>query len=196
VLWADEGFGVRAVEALHEAWVFPPEVRLMDGGTLGLGLFDDIARASHVLVFDAVDCGLPGGTLKVLRGAEVPAWGAQRLSPHQNGFNDVLALAQLGGASPTTSPPSACSRSRSTISAAVCGRGPGPPAGGRGASRAGVGPLGLRTAAARARCGLRTSQRPLAGHRRLRGGPAVAGPGLPCRRPRVLALSAAPAKEQ
>lgn len=100
VLWADEGFGVRAVEALHAGWVFAPEVRLMDGGTLGLGLFDDVARASHVLVFDAVDCGLPGGTLKVLRGAEVPAWGAQRLSPHQNGFNDVLALAQIGGRAP------------------------------------------------------------------------------------------------
>jgi len=23
VLWADEGFGVRAVEALHAAWTFP-----------------------------------------------------------------------------------------------------------------------------------------------------------------------------
>ncbi len=100
VLWADEGFGVRAVEALHASWVFPPEVRLMDGGTLGLGLFEDIARASHVLVFDAVDCSLAGGTLKVLRGTEVPAWGAQRLSPHQNGFNDVLGLAQLGGRAP------------------------------------------------------------------------------------------------
>jgi len=100
VLWADEGFGVRAVEALHEAWVFPPEVRLLDGGTLGLGLYDDIASASHVLVFDAVDCGLPGGTIKVLRGAEVPAWGARRISPHQNGFNDVLGLAQLSGREP------------------------------------------------------------------------------------------------
>ncbi len=100
VLWADEGFGVRAVEALHAGWIFPPAVRLMDGGTLGLGLYEDIAGASHVLVFDAVDCGLPGGTLKVLRGAEVPAWGAQRLSPHQNGFNDVLGLAQLGGRAP------------------------------------------------------------------------------------------------
>ena len=100
VLWADEGFGVRAVEALHAGWTFPPEVRLMDGGTLGLNLYDDIARASHVLVFDAVDCGLPGGTLKLLRGDEVPAWGAQRLSPHQNGFNDVLALAALAGHAP------------------------------------------------------------------------------------------------
>lgn len=100
VLWADEGFGVRAVETLHAGWVFPPEVRLLDGGTLGLGLYDDIARASHVLVFDAVDVGQPGGTLKVLRGDEVPTWGAQRLSPHQNGFNDVLALAALNGRAP------------------------------------------------------------------------------------------------
>ena len=30
----------------------------------------------------------------------MPAWGAQRLSPHQNGFNDVLALAQIGGRAP------------------------------------------------------------------------------------------------
>jgi len=100
VLWADEGFGVRAVEALHEAWVFPPTVRLMDGGTLGLDLFEDVASARCVLVFDAVDCGLAPGTLTVLRDGEVPAWGARRISAHQNGFNDVLALAQLRASAP------------------------------------------------------------------------------------------------
>jgi hydrogenase maturation protease len=72
----------------------------MDGGTLGLNLFEDIATARHVLVFDAIDYGLPGGTLKVLRDAEVPAWGANKISPHQTGFNDVLALAQLRGSAP------------------------------------------------------------------------------------------------
>jgi len=100
VLWADEGFGVRAVEALHAGWAFPAGVRLMDGGTLGLNLFDDIATARHVLVFDAIDYALPGGTLRLLRGAEVPAWGANKISPHQTGFNDVLALAQLRGSAP------------------------------------------------------------------------------------------------
>jgi hydrogenase maturation protease len=100
VLWADEGFGVRAVEALHASWSFPSGVRLMDGGTLGLNLFEDIASARHVLVFDAIDYGLPGGTLRVLRDAEVPAWGAKKLSPHQTGFNDILALAQLRGTVP------------------------------------------------------------------------------------------------
>lgn len=100
VLWADEGFGVRAVEALHAGWVFAGAVRLMDGGTLGLNLFDDVASARRVLVFDAIDYGLPGGTLRVLRDAEVPAWGANKISPHQTGFNDVLALAQLRGSAP------------------------------------------------------------------------------------------------
>ncbi len=100
VLWADEGFGVRAVEALHAAYAFPEGVTLMDGGTLGLNLLEDVASSRRVLVFDAVDYGLPPGSLKVLRDAEVPAWGRAKLSPHQTGFNDVLALAQLHGRAP------------------------------------------------------------------------------------------------
>ena len=100
VLWADEGFGVRAVEALHAAFAFPDGVTLMDGGTLGLALYDEVARSARVLVFDAVDYRLPPGTLRVLRGDEVPAWGRAKLSPHQVGFNDVLALAALQGRGP------------------------------------------------------------------------------------------------
>jgi hydrogenase maturation protease len=95
VLWADEGFGVRAVEALNAAFAFPPGVELQDGGTLGLALYDAVASARRVLVFDAVDFKLVPGTIKVLRDAEVPAWGAAKLSPHQTGFNEVLALAAI-----------------------------------------------------------------------------------------------------
>ena len=102
VLWADEGFGVRAVEALHAAFVFPPTVLLQDGGTLGLALYDAISAAPRVLVFDAIDYRLPGGALRVLRDDEVPAWGRAKISPHQTGFNDVLALAQLNGCAPQT----------------------------------------------------------------------------------------------
>ncbi len=100
VLWADEGFGVRAVEALHAAHAFPAGVTLADGGTLGLNLYEPVASARCVLVFDAIDFGLVPGTLKVLRDGEVPAWGRTKLSPHQTGFNDVLALAQLNGRAP------------------------------------------------------------------------------------------------
>jgi hydrogenase maturation protease len=100
VLWADEGFGVRAVEALHAGWAFPEGVRVIDGGTLGLELFDEIASARRLLVFDAMDRGVAPGTLMVFNGSDVPAWTGRRLSPHQNGLHDVLALAALRGRAP------------------------------------------------------------------------------------------------
>ncbi len=102
ILWADEGFGVRAVEALHAAYRFPAGVTLQDGGTLGLMLYEPVASARRVLVFDAIDFGLEPGTLRVLRDDEVPAWGRTKLSPHQTSFNDVLALAQMNGRTPDT----------------------------------------------------------------------------------------------
>lgn len=102
LLWADEGFGVRAVEALHAAYSFPDGVTLQDGGTLGLLLYEPVASARRVLVFDAIDFGLAPGTLRVLRNGDVPMWGRTKISPHQTGFNDVLALAQINGRAPET----------------------------------------------------------------------------------------------
>jgi hydrogenase maturation protease len=100
VLWADEGFGVRAVEALHANYEFPEAVRLLDGGTQGIYLFDDIASSRRVLVLDCIDFGLAPGTLRVLRDREVPEWGTLKMSPHQTGFSEVLALARLRGQAP------------------------------------------------------------------------------------------------
>ena len=100
VLWADEGFGVRAVEVLHATYAFPDAVAVEDGGTQGLYLYDLIASARRVLVFDAIDFALPPGTLRVFRDRDVPSWTATKMSPHQTGFNDVLALARLMNRSP------------------------------------------------------------------------------------------------
>ncbi len=95
VLWADEGFGVRAVQALHQRWQTPPEVRLVDGGTQGLYLLDAVCEASHVIVLDAIDFALPPGTLKVFRDDEVPVWSDTVMSLHQASFQELLSLARL-----------------------------------------------------------------------------------------------------
>jgi hydrogenase maturation protease len=100
VLWADEGFGVRAVEALHAGYTMPPGVEIVDGGTQGFALMNYVASARRLLILDAIDFGLPPGALKVLRDAEVPAWGSVKLSPHQTGFEELLAVAQLRGIAP------------------------------------------------------------------------------------------------
>jgi hydrogenase maturation protease len=102
VLWADEGFGVRAAEALHAGYAMPAGVAIVDGGTQGFALMDYVVSARHLLVLDAIDFGLPPGTLRVLCDAEVPAWGSVKISPHQNGFEELLAIAQLAGTAPET----------------------------------------------------------------------------------------------
>ena len=48
LLWADEGFGVRAVEALHQRHAMPTGVSLVDGGTQGLYLLDHVCDADHI----------------------------------------------------------------------------------------------------------------------------------------------------
>lgn len=101
LLWADEGFGVRCVEQLNSRYVFPEEVQLMDGGTQGLYLVPYVQEADILLVFDAVDYGLPAGTMKIVQDEEVPKFmGAKRMSLHQTGFQEVLALADFSGSYP------------------------------------------------------------------------------------------------
>jgi hydrogenase maturation protease len=100
VLWADDGFGVRAVEALHDAFEAPDEVHLLDGGTQGLNLLDVVVSHAAVLVFDAIDFGLQPGSLRVLRDREVPAWSATKMSLHQQSFQDLLSIADLQGRFP------------------------------------------------------------------------------------------------
>jgi hydrogenase maturation protease len=100
VLWADEGFGVRAVEALHQGYAMPTHVSLVDGGTQGLYLLEYVCSAERVLVLDAIDYGLPPGTLRIFRDNEVPVWSDQVMSLHQATFQELLSLARLRGRFP------------------------------------------------------------------------------------------------
>ncbi len=101
ILWADEGFGVRAVETLHRHYEFAANVTLMDGGTQGTYLLQHIEAADTLVIFDAIDYNLPPGTLKLIEGDDVPSYmGAKKMSLHQTGFQEVLAMAELLGRSP------------------------------------------------------------------------------------------------
>ncbi len=101
LLWADEGFGVRVVEHLQKHYRFPDHVQVVDGGTQGVYLIEHVQNADVLVVFDAVDYGLSPGTLKRVENADVPNFlGAKKMSLHQTGFQEVLAMAQMLGAYP------------------------------------------------------------------------------------------------
>jgi hydrogenase maturation protease len=99
VLWADEGFGVRVIEQLQRNYRFPERVTVMDGGTQGVYLVEHVQAANVLVVFDAVDYGLPPGVLRRFENDEVPNFlGVKKMSLHQTGFQEVLAMAQMLGA--------------------------------------------------------------------------------------------------
>ena len=101
LLWADEGFGVRAVEEMHRLYEVPENITLMDGGTQGIYLVQHVRDADVLIVFDAVDYNLPVGTIKRVEGDEVPQFmGCKKISLHQTGFQEVLAMAGMMGDAP------------------------------------------------------------------------------------------------
>jgi hydrogenase maturation protease len=98
ILLGDEGVGVRVVERLREQYDFSKEVQVMDGGTLGLDLLPYVQDTSRLLVVDAVQAKEPPGTLVRLASGEIPIFlDACKVSAHQEGLQDLLAVAALKG---------------------------------------------------------------------------------------------------
>ncbi|MDD2704604.1 MAG: HyaD/HybD family hydrogenase maturation endopeptidase [Acidocella sp.] len=96
ILWADEGFGVRAVETLNARYVFPETVTLVDGGTQGLALLPLVEDSDVLVLLDAVDYVLEPGALFQADDDDVPSClTAKKMSLHQTSMVDVLGLARL-----------------------------------------------------------------------------------------------------
>ncbi|WP_082411777.1 HyaD/HybD family hydrogenase maturation endopeptidase [Methylogaea oryzae] len=102
LLWADEGFGVRVVQALERRYAFPPNVTLLDGGTQGLGLIPYVQACDTLVIADAVDFRQEPGSLLQAVDDEVPQYlSSGKLSLHQVSFQEVLALCRLMGQGPS-----------------------------------------------------------------------------------------------
>jgi hydrogenase maturation protease len=100
VLCGDDGAGVVALARLARQYEPGADVRLLDGGTLGLSLLPYLEEAHTAVLIDAVDTGAPPGTLVRLTGEDVGQAVAHRLSPHQVGVADLLDGARLLGREP------------------------------------------------------------------------------------------------
>lgn len=94
---SDDAFGVRVVAELQRQFQFPPEVEIVDGGTLGLDLLPRFEGVVQLLIIDALEMGAAPGTVFRLAGEQVPRAFASKLSVHQMGVQDLLAVAELQG---------------------------------------------------------------------------------------------------
>ena len=94
---SDDGVGVKVVQLLQNEYRFPDHVEVLDGGTLGLDLLPKLEGIDHLIMVDAVETGKEPGTCVRLSGEELPIALETKISPHQMGLKDLLAVARLLG---------------------------------------------------------------------------------------------------
>ena len=97
---SDDGIGVIVAQKLQQSYRFPDNVEVMDGGTLGLDLLPKLENVTHLILIDAVETGERAGTCIRLYGQELPIALETKISPHQMGLKDLLAVSELMGHSP------------------------------------------------------------------------------------------------
>lgn len=97
ILLQDEGYGVRVIEGLARDYSLPPEVQVLDGGTLGMDLLRFIDGTTHLIVVDAVDGGQEPGTFYHFSGQAVETYFQEKVSLHELGIKEVLASLEVLG---------------------------------------------------------------------------------------------------
>ena len=96
LLLTDEGFGVHFIRYLQNNYVFPADVELYDGGTLGIMVAHMLEDADRVYLVDVIDAkGEPGDIHRYEKDDFMLGRLPIKMSPHQIGIQEVLALSEL-----------------------------------------------------------------------------------------------------
>jgi hydrogenase maturation protease len=95
----DDGIGVHAIRKLAAERSLPSDIRMIEGGTLGLDLLSSLRETTHLLALDAVDAGVAPGTLSRFADEELTNLPVNK-SVHLLGFADLLAAMNLLGSAP------------------------------------------------------------------------------------------------
>lgn len=96
-LLSDEGVGVHAVRHIESQQAAPPNVLVLDGGTLSFTLAGPIAEARNLIVIDAAQVGGAPGSVRLFRDGEMDDFlnAAGRRSVHEVGLIDLMAISRL-----------------------------------------------------------------------------------------------------
>jgi hydrogenase maturation protease len=101
-LMSDEGVGVHCIHRLNAFYSFSENVRLFDGGTLGMGLLGPIGEAGVLIVADTALQGLEPGVISKLSIEDIRARSTEKHSMHEFSFSETLFIAEAMGYLPPT----------------------------------------------------------------------------------------------
>lgn len=95
----DDAMGMLMLDTLKADARWPSEVRMIEGGTLGLDLLNSLRDVTHLLALDVVDVGSVPGTLVKFAGEQLSDLPISK-SVHLLGFSDLLGVLHLMQAAP------------------------------------------------------------------------------------------------
>lgn len=100
-LLTDDGAGIHVINRLSER-TLPEDVELLDGGTLGFALLENIETAARLIVVDAAQLDAEPGTVRVLKNAEMDDYlgTSRRTSVHEVNLLDMMVAARFRGRLP------------------------------------------------------------------------------------------------
>jgi len=102
LLFKDEGFGVHFVREFQGKYRLPENVAVIDGGTLGYMLMDEICQTEHLVVVDTVRADDEPGSIYRFSPEAIPLQVHYNVSAHEVEFLDVLSKAEMLGEAPET----------------------------------------------------------------------------------------------
>ena len=100
ILLRDEGVGVRVIQKLQQHYTFSPPVKMIDGGTLGFALVNELEGCNTVIVVDAVKAGNEPGTIYRFLRDNIAFTTPLSLSVHDIGFMEALDQWKMIGINP------------------------------------------------------------------------------------------------
>jgi hydrogenase maturation protease len=100
LLLSDDGVGIHAVRRLRSERRVPSAARVIDGGTVGTDLLAEVCGCERLLVVDAVDAGLPPGTVVWMDLAVPGPPEFHARNAHQAGIPGLLDDLRLMGCEP------------------------------------------------------------------------------------------------
>jgi len=101
LLLGDDGFGVHLINALQDT-PFPPNVQLLEAGTVSHQLIPLFREIDHLIVIDVVEAGDVPGSIFRFSPDDMQFPTEQKASLHQISLIDVLRMAELTGGKPKT----------------------------------------------------------------------------------------------
>ena len=101
ILLRDDGFGVHLIQSLEET-AFPPNVQILEAGTVSHQLIPAFRSIDYLIVIDAVEAGDVPGSIFKFSPEDMNFHSEQKISLHQISLTDVLQMAELTGAKPKT----------------------------------------------------------------------------------------------